>query len=267
LVEKRKGNVYARHSAVKHAIGQYLVFCDDDCYVAENWLSEIDRVFKLYPDIGLLGTRIEILWDKTPPKWIKQYQPLLGEISGKVPLSIGCEDFFINSGSMAIASVLFKELKGTLPEQIGDNYVGDGEVGLCRKLHKIKRSIALTNDTYVNHYQIISKNADLHDIRRRFQNNGIGEAFHEIYRLQIDSSSSTDDSIKYCWDRFLKCLLHLDFSNARHNYFWYFFYKKKAEYIKKFSSEILENNSDWILDEHYFAPDLIYSTTFIKLLN
>ena len=110
LIEKRKGNIYARHSAVKHATGKYLVFCDDDCFVEKNWLSEIERVFNKFPQIGLLGTRIEILWNKTPPSWIKKYQSYLGEISGSEGVTIKETGLLVNSGSMAIPRELFKTI-------------------------------------------------------------------------------------------------------------------------------------------------------------
>ncbi len=262
LVETRKGNVYARHSAVKNANGKYLVFCDDDCFVAKNWLSEINRVFNLHPEIGLLGTRIEILWDKTPPSWIKPYQPQLGEISSPVPLRIEENNFYVNSGSMAISKELFEEVKGTLPEQIGEYYVGDGETGLCKKLHALNKPIAITNQTFVSHYQLVAKNGGIKDIKRRHENNGICEAFHEVYRLK---KVNIDNVL---WNRnerrksMLKSILTLNFTLARQSYFQYHFYKKKYEFIDVFTKQSTNISKDWELNDKYIASPIVYSSVF-----
>ncbi|HLX91441.1 MAG TPA: glycosyltransferase [Puia sp.] len=264
LVETRKGNVYARHSAVKHAIGKYLVFCDDDCFVADNWLTEIDRIFRLHPEIGLLGTRIEIQWDKSAPAWMQNYQYLLGEIRGESPLVIKDSGLFVNSGSMAIPKELFEKLGGTLPEQIGGKYVGDGETGLCLKLHNLKKPIALTNDTFVYHYQLVEKNARIADIRRRFENNGIGEAYNEVYRQGVKADADANKTKnQYLWVT-IKDLLRLKRSRARGNYFRYSFFKKKAEYINKFLRESNNSAGDWVLSDHYAAPDLVSSSIFVR---
>ena len=261
LIEKRKGNIYARHSAVKHATGKYLVFCDDDCFVEKNWLSEIERVFNKFPQIGLLGTRIEILWNKTPPSWIKKYQSYLGEISGSEGVTIKETGLLVNSGSMAIPRELFKTIKGTNPEQVDDFYVGDGETGLCKKLHRLKIPIAFTNDTFVCHYQTVEKNASESDIARRSYNNGISVAYNESVILKKDT---LDETIEYerqvKKERVIKFWKYLTKDSRRKLSFDLNFIRGKIEYLNalKSNTALIKSMSlnDWIYDEKYCAPEL-----------
>lgn len=269
LVEKRRGNIYARHSAVSHSTGKYLVFCDDDCLVPKNWLPEIERAFNKFPVIGLLGTRIDILWDTTPPTWIKKYQYCLGEIAMGEGITVRETGMYVNSGSMAIPKTVFEKVKGTNPEQIGDFYVGDGETGLCRKLHKLRIPIAFTNDTTVLHFQVVAKNGSENDIGRRFYNNGICESYN---RAVVDGQNTLGAAIVHekslkrsGYTRFWRYLKEED---KRQFTFDLNYAKGKVDYLKALNENPELKKSldlkDWIYDEKYNAPALTAQATFFN---
>src|ERR1035437_2929431 len=154
-IEKRQGDIYARHTGAYHAIGEILIFTDDDATFDTNWISEIVFVFKKFPTVGAVGTRISIKWDKKPPAWILNYESFLGKITFGENYTVQETGLFMNNGSLAILKKVFTEVKGNNPGQLKSFLVGDAEVGLCKKLHERKIPIAFTDNTTMWHHQFV----------------------------------------------------------------------------------------------------------------
>ncbi len=58
LFEGRRGQNYARNTAIAAASGDCIVFTDDDVLVSEDWLDEIHREFSADPELRILGGRV-----------------------------------------------------------------------------------------------------------------------------------------------------------------------------------------------------------------
>lgn len=185
VLENRKGLVYARHSGADSARHETLVYTDDDAVLSPNWLSAIAEVYKLNPDVAAVGTKIVIRWDDTPPDWVIEYEPLLGRLDYGGDILIK-RDIFINGGSFSIRKHILKSVGGFNPDQIGDRLIGDGETGLCRKLHERDYLIGWTPVGVMQHLQFVQRNATIKDIKRRYYNNGIGVP----YRMFVFSNAS-----------------------------------------------------------------------------
>jgi glycosyltransferase involved in cell wall biosynthesis len=56
--EPRRGQCYARNTAIEAAGGEIVVFTDDDVLVDNEWLNEIRREFIRDPSLSLLGGRV-----------------------------------------------------------------------------------------------------------------------------------------------------------------------------------------------------------------
>ncbi len=176
LIEKRRGLVYVRNSPVKKSNGEILFFGDDDGVYDSNWISSIISVYKKFPDVKAVGSKIDILWDKEPPAWVRNYEQFLGKLNYGNEVRVG-KGIFINGGSFSIRKEILLELNGFNPEQVGEDYIGDGESGLCRKMHKKGYLLGWTPQSTMHHLQFVDKNATLKDMKRRFRNNGICETY------------------------------------------------------------------------------------------
>jgi glycosyltransferase involved in cell wall biosynthesis len=55
VCEYTPGVAYARRKGVSEAIFEYLVFCDDDNWLDEDYIQNTFELFKLNPDAGVLG--------------------------------------------------------------------------------------------------------------------------------------------------------------------------------------------------------------------
>jgi glycosyltransferase involved in cell wall biosynthesis len=61
--EPRHGQCYARNTAITAAIGEIIVFTDDDVIVETDWLNEIHREFAADSALSLLGGRVLLAHD------------------------------------------------------------------------------------------------------------------------------------------------------------------------------------------------------------
>lgn len=193
IFESRQGDYFARNRGAEEAYGKYLVFTDDDAIFDSNYLSMILHLFEQYPDVGAIGTRIDIKWEKgKPANWIKPYEYLLGALSyASHGYTITTSGLYINNGSLAIKRDLYISVGGNNPGQIGDYLIGDAEGGLCRKIHKRGIPMAFTDDVAMHHRQFEGKNDTVDDIRRRVENIGISNAYTDVFVLDDPIQKST----------------------------------------------------------------------------
>lgn len=247
--EYRQGDYFARNRGAKEALGEYLVFTDDDALFDTDYLSTILRVFEMYPIIGAVGTRISIKWEGGKPAyWVTPYEYLLGAISysanGHIVKSNG---MYINNGSLAIKRDLYISVGGINPAQIGDYIIGDAEGGLCRKIHALGVPMAFTDDTTMWHRQFVGKNDTIKDIRRRVENIGITNAYTDV----IVNNKFNKKSIFEPVVNMIFYILSLRKRKALRQFFQIVKIKKYNEYIYKYQfdeklKEFIKNYTfDW----------------------
>lgn len=86
LSEPESGLSYARLLGIKHSLFPYLLFCDDDNWLSDNYLEEAIRVLNMDSSIGMLGGIGNIFSEVDIPSWTKHFH-ILG--SGKQADQIG----------------------------------------------------------------------------------------------------------------------------------------------------------------------------------
>ena len=75
LYEPRLGLSHARNTAVREAVGEYIIWTDDDVLVDEQWLAEYHNAFKRYPEAAVFGGPIAPLFPTPPPEWLRRAWP------------------------------------------------------------------------------------------------------------------------------------------------------------------------------------------------
>ncbi len=70
LVEDRPGLSRARNIGVRHALGRYVAFMDDDAVADTGWARAIVERFAREPGIGVLGGPVSPLWPSARPAWL-----------------------------------------------------------------------------------------------------------------------------------------------------------------------------------------------------
>lgn len=71
LFERRQGLSAARNCGIREALGDLIVFTDDDVDVHADWLLELWRASENHPDAFYLGGKIVPEWQASPPAWLR----------------------------------------------------------------------------------------------------------------------------------------------------------------------------------------------------
>jgi glucosyl-dolichyl phosphate glucuronosyltransferase len=144
--EPHLGLMQARHAGARHATGEVLVYLDDDQTSRPDALEAYVEAFAAHPAMAAAGGPVDLAWEVPPPHWLNTYvMPQLMGAEGMchlfsvfhhgphVLLWPPGHGFFFG-GNMAIRRDVLFEVGGFHPELVGATCVGDGEVGLYRKL-------------------------------------------------------------------------------------------------------------------------------------
>jgi len=79
-VEPERGVARARNRAVDLAMGDYIIWTDDDVVVDPGWLSAYSGAFKRWPDAAVFGGRIVPHFGASVPKWVTDGEAQLSDV-------------------------------------------------------------------------------------------------------------------------------------------------------------------------------------------
>lgn len=176
LIETKPGATSARHAGARIAKGGILVFADDDGVYEKNSLEAILEAFEQLPKAEAMACKIDILWDKPAPEWIKPYAFMQGQLDYG-PKLMASRKLYFNSGLFAIKKKTFEELHGFNPDLIGGKLIGDGDTGLVIKMWDAHKLIGWTPFARMQHMQQVDKHGSERGIALHFYNTGVGEAY------------------------------------------------------------------------------------------
>ena len=182
IYEPKPGATAARHAGARQARGEYLVFADNDGLFNPECLQAILSVYRQKAECVAVACKIDILWDGVEPEWISPYKYLLGELNYGDTISYSTA-YYLNGGLMSIRKDVFEQIGGFNPDLIGSYLVGDGDLGLVRKLHAKQALIGWTPYARMEHMQLVAKHGTKQGIALHCYNNGIADAYAQ-YREQ-----------------------------------------------------------------------------------
>lgn len=147
----KKSLSFARNYGIKISKYNYVLFCDVDCVLENNWIAEIIRTF-VTEKASIVVTKILPVWEKKTKwfhssKYIREFYSLL-DLSNKVievNKVIGAS-FGINKKLLGNVAQ-FKENLGRKDGIL----IGGEETELCERIKNMKGVIAYTPFTFANH--------------------------------------------------------------------------------------------------------------------
>lgn len=72
--EENPGLIYARKCGVRASRGKYIVFCDDDNWLREDYIQIAYDTMEKMPNVGVLGGRSTLAPGLHAPSWWKEHQ-------------------------------------------------------------------------------------------------------------------------------------------------------------------------------------------------
>lgn len=184
--ERNLGLHHARHAGARAASGEVLVFTDDDATFDAGWLAAYAQRFSEHLEMAAAGGAIQLAWEVPPPRWLLDY---IGDAKefGWLGLRASYDTFRLDArgvffgGNMAIRRAVLMAVGGFNPDSFGEIWLGDGEVGLNRKLWQRGMLVGYLPDAVVFHH-IPPERMTVSYLCRRIANSGREAeytAFHE----------------------------------------------------------------------------------------
>jgi glucosyl-dolichyl phosphate glucuronosyltransferase len=171
VFEKNTAFSKARQTGAENALGEILLYLDDDVVINNGSLINIIKIFKQNKKCGAIAGKILPKFLEDPPEWTLKCQKSFNgwSLYNKETYPFLKKNFQeVKSGAgpmIAIKKTAYNKIGGFPPDTVGvetnkkentfnKHYTGPGEYGLCYKLIKAGYKIFYCNDISV--YHIIS---------------------------------------------------------------------------------------------------------------
>lgn len=180
ISEPRLGLHNARHSGVRAAKADILVFSDDDATFSADWLHAYADAFKREPEMVAAGGPIRPDWGAEPPEWLVRYMgasstfPILSLMNCGDDFRMGRMAFY--GVNMAIRKKPLIDAGGFNPDSFGSVRLGDGESGLMRTLWRAALPVGYVPQAKVYHH-IPRERMTYAYFRQRMANQGSMDAY------------------------------------------------------------------------------------------
>ncbi|MBV9760467.1 MAG: glycosyltransferase family 2 protein [Acidobacteriaceae bacterium] len=93
IFEGRQGVAYGRNAGIAAAHADLIAFCDDDVYVAPDWLRKMKQALDGHPDAEFVGGKVVPVWREAPPEWLTTTMgPLALQDYGDRPMRVSMEN-------------------------------------------------------------------------------------------------------------------------------------------------------------------------------
>jgi len=252
LFEPRQGVHYARNSAAQQAGGNILYFTDDDMVADPALLTELVKVFDLFPEVGCATGLILPLFEEEPPAWVRRFlwnhYLSLTEKNRPEELIVSKNDL-VYSCHQAVRRELFFQAGGFNPENTAGVWIGDGETGLNIKIKNLGYKFAYTSKSMIYH-MIPQSRTTLDYLVKRIGNQGFCDSYTD-YRnhrergkiIPLMIRRNTIDLIKNLSFTLLKIAagkLSWHFIPARMMYF----HKRNVYDLKLYTNENFRKSAD-----------------------
>jgi glycosyltransferase involved in cell wall biosynthesis len=153
VFEEKPGLIHARDRGIAESQYEYLLYCDDDNFLSENYLQGIFDIMESDTNIGACGGKgVALIRDCERPQWFDKYES--GYAIGSQVLS-GEIDRLYGAGICIRKSALIK-LRSIVPESIltgrkGDILLSGDDTELTLSLRLLGYSLYATDDISFQH--------------------------------------------------------------------------------------------------------------------
>lgn len=153
--QPKPGLSYAREKGIETARYDYIVLCDDDNWLCDDYLLKVFQLMEAKPETALVGGIGEVVADIPIPGWFKALNGF-GYAVGDEGRKTGYVDSLYGAG-MGIRKPVFDQLKNggftfILPDRMGKNLSSGGDIELCLLVKKAGYKIYFDSSLLFKHF-------------------------------------------------------------------------------------------------------------------
>lgn len=157
ITEVKPGLSFARKSGIQKSKYEYVILCDDDNWLCENYLQNVYSLFESMPDVSVIGGVGIPVADIPFPEWFIQMKGF-GYAVGSEGRITGLVDAVYGAGmclrKSTVQALLANDFCFTLTDRKGISLSSGGDVEICVLLknagHKIYLDTSLTFKHFLN---------------------------------------------------------------------------------------------------------------------
>ncbi len=158
LTESKPGLNNARLKGLEESIYNWILFCDDDNHLFENYLEIGFGILSKNESIGVLGGMGLPVFESQKPEWFDQYQHSFavgkqshsnGKIASNNPEVYGAGCFFFKPALQKVFNTGFLTI---MSDRKGNSLSSGGDVEWCYLIHLLKYEIWFSDELKFYHH-------------------------------------------------------------------------------------------------------------------
>ena len=153
--EKKAGLNYAREKGISVAAYEYIIFCDDDNGLCENYLVTAARLLDVMPEVSVIGGIGMPVLEIDTPEWFIANNGF-GFAVGSEGRKTGFTDTVYGAGMVirksALQTIISNKISFLLTDRIGVKLVSGGDMEICTLLKYSQQKIWFDESLTFKHY-------------------------------------------------------------------------------------------------------------------
>lgn len=182
--EPQLGLCHARNTGWQTARGRYVAYLDDDAIAEPGWLAAIRDAFAVEPTPGVVGGKVDPIWEGPRPAWLPDSiacsLTIVDWPGGPKPISDVRVEWLVGA-NMAMPRAVLEEIGGFEPklDRIGSNMLSGGDVFLQKRIIEQGHGCYYHPGMAVRHL-VPSSRLEKRWFTRRYYWQGVSDAVMEL---------------------------------------------------------------------------------------
>lgn len=173
------GLSHARQKGIDESKFEYIIFCDDDNWLSQNYILRTYNIFRSNPNIGITGGQSKAIFETEKPFWFDEFHDHFavgkqGEMTGDVTSTRG----WLWGAGMGLRKKVFEKLKKgnfafALSDRTGSKLISGHDVEICFVYKLLGFRLYYDEDLLLFHY-IPNSRINWEYLSKLNKNGGVG---------------------------------------------------------------------------------------------
>jgi glycosyltransferase involved in cell wall biosynthesis len=155
--EPSPGLSFARQTGVANAMGKYIIFCDDDNWLQDDYLEKSYNFMELHPEVGALGGKGIAVSSMGFPDWFTTFQGAYAVGVQNIESAIVNSRGFVWGAGMVVrnqelVSLFNSGFTSLLTDRKGVDLSSGGDAEICKWFLLVGKDLYYSNQLVFKHY-------------------------------------------------------------------------------------------------------------------